>query len=65
VTLEYVGNIAHVKTLSKICILQLRGWLQLVWDEGVWVVSFLLWELKKLFVIQLKLEMIMEGSFQG
>jgi len=44
VTTEYiplnVGVIAHVKTLSKICPLQLRGWLQRVWEEGVWVVSF-------------------------
>jgi hypothetical protein len=39
VTMEYahlnVGDIAHVKTLSKICTLQLRGWLQRVWEEGV------------------------------
>ena len=44
VTMEYillnVGVIAYVKTLSKICMLQLRGWLQCVWEEGVWVVSF-------------------------
>jgi hypothetical protein len=26
--------------LSKICTLQLRGWLQRVWEEGVWVISY-------------------------
>jgi hypothetical protein len=42
VTMEYallnVGGVAHVKT-SKICKLQLRGWLR-VWEEGVCIVSF-------------------------
>jgi len=57
-----VGDIAQVKTLSKICTLQLRGWLQRVWEEGVWVVFFDTFGVKELFVIQLKWEMIIERS---
>jgi hypothetical protein len=57
-----VGDIAQVKTLSKICTLQLRGWLQRVWEEGVWVVSFDTFGVKELFVIQLNREVTIERS---